>query len=187
MQQSSANPQLLRLRVSVFLAVSLDGFIARADGGIDWLMRYEDPGNEDYGFKDFFDTVDAIVMGRNTYDLALSFDTWLYGDTRMIVLTHRPVTSKHNETAYAGSLTDLVETLGREGVRRIYLDGGQTVRQGLAAGLVDDMTLTLIPTLLGQGIPLFGADVPESRWTLVGTKSYANGLVQVRYERAGLA
>jgi dihydrofolate reductase len=185
MQLSSADPQSQRPRVSVFLAVSLDGFIAREDGGIDWLTRIEDPGGEDYGFAAFFNTVDAIIMGRNTYDLALTFDAWHYGDKRIIVLTHRPLSPKHNETAYAGSLSDLIATMGREGVRRIYLDGGQTVREGLAAGLVDDMTLTLIPTLLGRGIPLFGAEVPESMWKLAGSRSFANGLVQVRYERAG--
>lgn len=172
-----------RPQVSVFLALSLDGFIAREDGGIDWLMKYEDPENEDYGFRAFFDSVDVLIMGRNTYDVARSFDSWPYGDKRMIVLTHRPLEAKHNEQAHSGSLESLVEALGGEGVRRIYLDGGNTIRQGLAAGLVDSMTLTIIPTLLGKGIPLFGADVPESDWKLTESKSFVNGLLQVRYER----
>lgn len=172
-----------RPQFSVFLALSLDGFIAREDGGIDWLMKYEDPENEDYGFKEFFDTVDVLVMGRNTYDVARSFDAWPYGDKRVIVLTHRPLELRHNEKTHLGPLAPLVESLGDAGVRRIYLDGGNAIRQGLAAKLVDDMTLTLIPTVLGEGIPLFGADVPESDWRLLESKSYSNGSVQVRYER----
>lgn len=172
-----------RPRVSVFLAVSLDGFIAREDGGIDWLMHYDDPG-EDYGFKAFFDTVDVLVMGRNTYDVATSFDTWPYGDKRLIVLTHRPIEPKHNETSYSGMVAELVQSLGYEGGKRICLDGGNAIRQGLAAGLVDDMTLTWIPMLLGRGIPLFTPDVPESEWKLAGVLSYASGLLQSRYERA---
>lgn len=178
MTNSSNRPQ-----VSVFLAVSLDGFIAREDGGIDWLMKYEDPDNEDYGFKAFFDSVDVLIMGRNTYDVVRNFDSWPYGDKRIIVLTHRPLEPKHNERAHSGPLESLVASLGVEGVHRIYLDGGNTIRQGLAAGLVDDMTLTIIPTLLGKGIPLFGADVPESDWKLTESKSFVNGLVQVRYEQ----
>lgn len=172
-----------RPQVSVFLALSLDGFIAREDGGIDWLMKYEDPENEDYGFKAFFDSVDVLVMGRNTYDVAIGFETWAYGDKRLVVLTHRPLVARHGEQAYSGPLTKIVEDLGRDGVRRIYLDGGNAIRQGLTAGLVDDMTLTLIPTLLGTGIPLFGADVPESDWRLLESKGYSNGLVQARYHR----
>lgn len=172
-------------QVSVFLALSLDGFIAREDGGIDWLMKYEDPENEDYGFKAFFDSIDVLIMGRNTYDVARSFDSWPYGDKRMVVLTHQPLEPKHSERAHSGPLESLVASLRNQGVQRIYLDGGNTIRQGLAAGLVDDMTLTLIPTLLGKGIPLFGADVPESDWKLVGQKSYSNGLVQVRYRKPG--
>lgn len=172
-----------RPQVSVFLASSLDGFIAREDGGIDWLMKYEDPENEDYGFKAFFDSVDVLVMGRSTYDVAIGFETWAYGDKRLVVLTHRPLVPKYGEHTYSGPLSRLVEQLGREGVGRIYLDGGNAIRQGLTAGLVSDMTLTLIPTILGRGIPLFGVDVPESDWRLVESKSFSSGLVQVRYER----
>ena len=170
-----------RPRVSVFLAVSLDGFIAREDGGIDWLTAFESPGVEDYGFKEFFDSIDVLIMGRNTYEVVLGLDPWPYGDKSLIVLTHRELTPLHNETAYSGSLSKLVQKLGGEGVRRIYLDGGNSIRQGLAEGLVDDMTLSWIPVTLGKGISLFGAEVPEVRWTLESVKEFSKTMVQTRY------
>ena len=171
-----------RPRCSVYIAISLDGFIARSDGGLDWLGIVERPG-EDYGYKVFFDSVDALVMGRKTYETVLGFETWPYENKRCVVVTHaasRAATpGKHGETFYSGSLETLLDRLGAEGVRRVYVDGGVLIRGFLAAGLIDDVTLSVIPILLGKGIPLFGG--VDRRMTLVSSQSFPSGLVQLRY------
>jgi dihydrofolate reductase len=168
---------------SVYIAASLDGYIARPDGGLEWLSVVERPG-EDYGYKAFFDSVDALVIGRRSYDAVLGLEKWPYEGKRCIVVTHAPPATKHGETFHAGPLPALVAQLGREGVRRIYVDGGALIRSFFAADLVDDVTLSIIPVLLGSGIPLFGGT--ERRLTLVSSRSFPSGLVQLCYnvERA---
>jgi dihydrofolate reductase len=172
-----------RPRCSVFIATSLDGFIARPNGGIDWLAIVERPG-EDYGFKSFFDSIDTLVMGRKTYETALSFDTWPYAGKRCVVLTHATPTSRHGEQFYAGDLAALVDRLGAEGSKRVYVDGGAVIAQFLASKLIDDVTVSLIPILLGDGAPLapkIGADV---RLELVEHRAFESGLVQLTYRVA---
>jgi dihydrofolate reductase len=177
--RSTARPQC-----SVYIAASLDGFIARLDGGLDWLSVVERPG-EDYGYKAFFDSVDALVIGRKTYDVALGFEPWPYGSKRCIVVTHAPPAAKLGETFHTGPLPSLMGQLSREGVRRIYVDGGALVRSFLAEDLVDDVTLSVIPVLLGSGRPLFGG--AERPLTLISSRSFPSGLVQLCYniEHAG--
>ncbi len=170
----------MRPRCSVFIALSLDGFIARGDGRIDWLSVVERAG-EDYGYARFMDSVDAIVFGRKTYETALGFDAWPYAGKRCVVLTHQQRTARHGETFHAGALDALVDALGAAGVKRVYVDGGTVIRQFLAAGLVDDMTLSIVPILLGEGIPLFGATERETRLDLVASRGLDSGLVQLEY------
>src|SRR5882757_8229591 len=137
-----------RPRCSVFIAASLDGYIARADGGIDWLSVVERAG-EDYGYTEFLGGVDTLVMGRRTYDTVLGFDEWPFAGKRCIVLTHaRPTSPRADEEFASGAPAALLEQLGRQGVRRVYVDGGAVIRQFLSAGLVDDLTLSVIPVLL---------------------------------------
>lgn len=169
-----------RPRCAVFMAVSVDGFIARSDGGLDWLEAVQLEG-EDYGYQAFFDSVDALVMGRNTYDAALSFERWPYEGKRCIVLTHRPASSRHGETFFDGTPDELIRALGRDGVRGVYVDGGATIRQFLASRLIDEMTLSIIPVVLGSGIRLFDSGAPEHPLVLLGSRSWPTGLVQVRY------
>jgi dihydrofolate reductase len=170
-----------RPRVSVFLAASLDGFIARRDGAIDWLSIVERP-DEDYGFKAFYASIDTLVIGRKTYDTALGFAAWPYVGKRCVVVTgstSRP--ARHGETFHSGALPALFARLGDEGTRHIYVDGGTVVAQALAAGLVDMLTLSVIPVLLGEGTPLapqLGRDV---HLELVGHRAFASGLVQLEY------
>lgn len=171
-----------RPRCSVFIATSLDGYIARPDGTFDFLTLVERP-NEDYGFADFFGSVDALVIGRNTYETALAFPDWPYAGKRCVVLTHREAPSVHGEQFFAGAPGALVEQLGLSGAQRLYVDGGAVIRQFLADGLIDDLTLSIVPVLLGQGVALFGAEVPEQRLVLENSKSYESGLVQLRYAR----
>ena len=171
----------MRPRCSVFIATSLDGFIARRDGGIDWLSIVETPG-EDYGYAKFFADVDALILGRGTYDTALGFPAWPYGDKRCVVLTHGSRESQHGERFHAGAPGPLLEELHAAGVRRIYVDGGAVIRLFLREGLIDDVTLSIVPILLGDGIPLFDASVPTRRLRLVASQGFPSGLVQLRYD-----
>jgi len=196
----------MRPRCSVFIATSLDGFIARRDGGIDWLSAVETPG-EDYAR--FFADVDALFLGRRTYETALGFGAWPYGDKRCVVFTHAARESRHGERFHAGPPGPLLDELQAAGVRRIYVDGGALIRSFLRKGLIDDVTLSIIPVLLGDGIPLFvdsgtlrgfpnppamvrgeqsspapHASVPERRVRLAGSQAFPSGLVQLRYELA---
>ena len=121
---------------SIFIAISLDGFIARQDGAIDWLSLVERPG-EDYGFQAFFATVDTLVVGRKTYETALGFDAWPYIGKRCVVLTHGELAGRHGERAHSGELGALVERLHADGARRVYVDGGNVIGQFLSVGLID--------------------------------------------------
>jgi dihydrofolate reductase len=172
---------MLQPRVSVFLAVSLDGYIAREDGSLDWLSLVQTDPAEDTGYEAFMASIDALLVGRHTYETALTFDPWPYRGKRVVVLTSRTATSRHGETFSHDSLPSLVKRLGEEGVNRIYLDGGTTIRQGLQAGIVTDMTLSWVPLLLGSGIPLFEKGLPETHWHLQSSRSFPSGLLQATY------
>ena len=171
--------------VSVFIATSLDGFIARENGSIDFLDCVQAPG-EDYGFQAFFASVDTVVIGRNTYNTVLGFGEWPYRDKRVVVLAHAAPASRHGERFHAGKLAPLLAQLHDEGSRRVYLDGGRTIRQGLAENLVDDMTISTIPVLLGKGLPLFAGDVPASTWDLTDAQGFASGLVRCCWRQRDL-
>jgi dihydrofolate reductase len=170
------------MQVSVFLGLSLDGYIAREDFGLDWLSMVETVPPEDTGYAEFWASVDVMVMGRHTYDSVLSFTPWPYAGKPLVVLSTRPTDAQHGETFHAGPLPGLIEDLRQQGHRRAYLDGGVVVQQGLEAGLVSDMTLSWLPVVLGSGRPLFRSGLPESRWTLTASRSFPSGLVQARYQ-----
>jgi dihydrofolate reductase len=161
---------------SVFIATSLDGYIARADHGLDWLKIVERPG-EDYGFAAFFATVDTLVMGRGTYDVVTAFPEWPYGAKRIVVLTHRPAQPREGVEFFGGNIADLRLS------GRTYVDGGNVIQQFLTAGLVDDMTISIIPIILGGGIRLFAGGEGEHRMHLEGHQAWDSGLVQLRYTR----
>lgn len=172
------------MKGSVFIATSADGFIARQDGSLDWLEVPE--ANEDYGFAGFMESVDALVMGRNTYDAVAAMGEWPYGEKPVIVMTGRPLQIPETlsgviETSALPPL-ELADELDRRGIHHVYVDGGKTIQSFLDAGLVGRMTITTIPVLLGEGIPLFGAVGGDVRLSHVGTMSYTNGLVQTTYE-----
>jgi dihydrofolate reductase len=177
------------MRVSVYIAASLDGFIARPDGDIDWLHAVEDPEGEDYGYYDFLDSVDAIVMGRHTFEKVLTFGGWPFDDAKRVVvlsstLAALPTDLPATVTLAAGTPAEVLAQLATEGIGQIYLDGGQTIQRFLAAGLVSRLIVTRIPVVLGRGIPLFGP-LDEDVWlTHTETKSFSNGLVQSTYEVA---
>jgi dihydrofolate reductase len=165
---------------SVFIATSLDGFIARTDGSIDWLEAVQVEG-EDYGYADFFAAVDVVVMGKNTWQTVLGFDEWPYVGKRVIVLSHTPEEPTHDEVFFAGDVRDL--DLDHQ---HVYVDGGDVIRQFLAAGLVDELTVSVVPVVLGVGRALFAGGV-EQKLTLVDSKAFPSGLVQLRYTLPGPA
>lgn len=167
-------------RASVYIAVSLDGFIARNDGAIDWLSIVEREG-EDYGYARFFETVDALVMGRRTYESVLGFGAWPYAGKRCVVLTRSLTSTRHDEELYSGDLTPLFERLAVEGVQHVYVDGGEVIGQALSADLVDTLTISIIPVMLGAGTslaPSLGRDV---RLEHVAHRTFESGLVQLDY------
>jgi dihydrofolate reductase len=170
------------MRCSVFIATSLDGFIAREDGSLDWLPP---GGGEEHGYTEFMSGIDVVVMGRMTYETVLGFDAWPYIGTRVVVLSNRPLASATPEGAVfetmSGAPADIVSRLAGRGLRHAYVDGGITVQRFLAAGLIQRLTITRIPVLLGRGIPLFGAVPRDIRLDHVATRSYEGGMVQSEY------
>ncbi|SMB97115.1 dihydrofolate reductase family protein [Deinococcus hopiensis] len=172
-------------RVTVFLGLSLDGYLAREDHTLDWLSLVQTDPPEDTGYTTLMSSIDVLVMGRQTYDVALTFPSWPFVGKRVVVLTHRRLEPEHGEEAFEGPLEYLIERLGREGHQHVYLDGGNVVRQGLQRGLVSDLTLSWVPVILGSGIALFDRGLPEQRWTLTNSRVFPSGLFQATYRAWG--
>ncbi len=170
-----------RPRISIYIAMSIDGYIAREDGNIDWL-EIGHTGDEDYGFKEFFNSIDTLILGKNTYKVVSSFDKWPYSGKRVIVLSNTLKKVRKEAELYSGPLPNLVSSLYSEGVKHIWIDGGVTVSKFLEANLVDSVTLSVISTILGSGIRLFNTMNQEHICRLISTKSYPSGLVQLKYE-----
>lgn len=175
------------LKLSVFVSTSLDGYIAKKNGDLDWLNAASAnvPDSEDFGFIQFMQSIDVIVMGRNTYEKALSFGGWPYGRASVIVLSRTPIElpddPDHNVFATAESLKELCRRLEEEGAKRLYVEGGITIQRFLADGLITDMTINIAPVVLGSGIPLFGRIGKSITFEHVATKSYDFGFVQSTY------
>ncbi len=169
----------------VFIATSLDGFIARLDGNIDWLLKC-DHSHEDHGYAEFIADKDCIVMGRGSYEKALTFEKWPY-DRPVLVLSKKlagtPVPKELEGKLNFSSLTptDTMKALASKEIRRVYVDGGQIVQSFLRDGLVKDMVITTVPVLIGAGRPLFGALTSDIHLALVSNRSFPSGLVQTTY------
>jgi dihydrofolate reductase len=172
--------------VSVFIATSLDGFIARENGELDWLSGPSGENGEDYGFASFLNRIDALVMGRKTFEKVMTFQDWPYGKKPVIVLTRRPLRIPQNLSGsvelMVGSPAKIVGRLAKRGFHRLYVDGGETIRGFLEAGLIHVLILTRIPILLGSGIPLFGPLRRDVALRHVKTRAFASGFVQSTYE-----
>ena len=173
-----------RPEISVFLGVSLDGYIAGKNHDLSWLGHYATDDPETTGYSELMRNTDALVMGRHTYEAIRHLDPWPFGDRRVIVLTSRRLVAEHNECFFSGSLRELAAVLAAEGVRHVYLDGGRVVREALEAGLVDNLTLSWLPLLLGEGIPLFGGGLPSSDWITQFVRWLPSGIVQASYRRS---
>jgi dihydrofolate reductase len=168
--------------VSVFVGASIDGFIARPNGDLDWLPE---GGGEPHGYHEFIATVDAIVIGRKTFEKVLTLGPWFYGDKRVVVLSSRPV----NLSAAVGGVVEqmagppdeIVARLAAGGAHHLYVDGGVTIQRFLRAGLVQRLIITRVPVLIGDGIPLFGSLPHDIRLRHVATRDFPSGLVQSEY------
>ena len=174
----------MTVKISVYIAASLDGFIARKNGDLDWLPAGEE-GGEDFGYAEFMSTIDHVVMGRNTFEKVLTFGGWHY-DKKVIVLTSRDLTIPPELADKVEALhlspRELVHEMDRRGAKGIYLDGGVTIQRFLRESLVDEMTITTIPILLGEGLPLFGKLEKDIKLELVKSESFKNGFVQNKYK-----
>ena len=170
-------------RVSVFIASSIDNYIATDDDRLDWLDSAAVPG-EDYGYENFMSTVDGMAMGRGTWNYIESIDPLPFGDRRLFVFTHRPPRQERSGiTFWQRDPHEAVEEWASLGLAHIYLDGGQLISSFLAEGLVDDFLLTKIPILLGSGRPLFHRIGRATNLTLEGVESFPSGIVNLRYRR----
>jgi dihydrofolate reductase len=172
---------------SVFVGVSLDGFIARRDGAYDFLPTNGDPN----GYKDFIATVDALVIGRNTFDIVRAFPKWPYDDRRVVVLSTRPVdfstirkkmAGGDRTEQMSGDPAEIVSKLDARGFEHVYVDGGITVQNFLRAGMIQRIIINRYPVLLGDGIPLFGSLPHDVQLRHVATQHYPKGLVKSEYE-----
>jgi dihydrofolate reductase len=171
---------MTRVVTAAFLGMSLDGFIAGPKDELDWLERGGGPP-EDHGFDPFFASVEALLIGRRTWEVVNGFPEWPYREKPVNVLTHRPGDGRHGERFVAGTPAAVLERLGAEGLRRVYVDGGQVVSQFLAAGLLDELTVSVLPVVIWKGIRLFSGVGPEQWLRLDGFRTWPSGLVQLRY------
>jgi len=174
------------VRASVYIATSLDGFIARENGDLDWLVGNSAGDGEDYGYKNFMDTVDVVVMGRNTYEKVMTFGEWPYGAKPVVVLSRRPLQIPEQIAQSVEAMScppaELVRRLSQRGAHHLYVDGGKTIQGFLDAGLIQHIIITRIPVLIGKGIPLFGPLASDIKLRHVETRQFPTGLVQSEYE-----
>ena len=170
------------VKTTVFVGTSLDGFIARTDGALDFLPE---GGGEPHGYDEFMATVDALVIGRKTYETVLAFDTWPYGEKSVFVLSTRPLAPAPvgaRVERLSGPPTEVHAQLAARGLQHVYIDGGITIQGFLRAGLIQRLIVTRVPVLIGEGISLFGTVARDIPLKHVATRQYASGLVQSEYE-----
>lgn len=167
-----------------YVAMSLDGCIATSDGRIGWLAPFESAG-EDYGYAKFYDSIDAVIVGRNTYNQSLTFSEWPYPDKPVWVFSTRPLPAERADvTVTSKSPSEVAMELKALGLRRAWLVGGAKLAASFrAAGLVTELIVSVIPVVLGAGIPLFDGPGPAENLKLVDTKTFANGIAQLRYAK----
>ncbi|MDW7695619.1 dihydrofolate reductase family protein [Flammeovirgaceae bacterium SG7u.111] len=174
-------------KVKLYIATSLDGYIARPDGKLDWLDAVPNPDKLDYGYFAFYDSVDTVIMGRKTYEEVLGFGVpWPYPDSKSYVLTKsgKGEAKTENTEIYAGDIKELVDKLNAEGGKDVWLvGGGELVTAFLNLDLIDEMIISIAPTIIGEGIPLFPNKPKDSTWKLAGTESFPNGMVILTYTK----
>jgi dihydrofolate reductase len=173
------------MNVSVFIGTSVDGFIARPNGELDFLPP---GGGEPHGYAEFMESVDALVIGRKTYETVLAFETWPYDEKPVFVLSTRslaPAPAGAVVEHLSGEPAEIVSQLDARGIKHIYVDGRITIQRFLRAGLIQRLIITRVPVLIGDGVSLFGSLPHDVRLEHVATRHYPSGLVQTEYRVAG--
>ena len=173
------------MTASVFIGISVDGFIARKNDDLDFLPEDCEP----HGYTEFIASIDAIVMGRKTFEKVLTFGAWPYGDKRVVILSSRPIDLSVVRGGVveqmAGEPAEIVAQLAARGIHNLYIDGGVTIQRFLRAGMIQRLIITRVPVLIGEGVPLFGALAHDVRLRHTATRHYPSGLVQSEYEVVG--
>lgn len=171
-------------KIKLYIAASIDGYIARSDGDLDWLTKYPINSETNYGYDDFYKSVDTVIMGGQTYRDILSMDfIWPYKDKTTYVITRNPMETKENIHFITENIIEEISKLREENGKDIWLaGGGQLITMLLVSDLVDEMIITTIPVILGNGIALFPKQPKESQWELQSSISYTNGVVQAKYK-----
>lgn len=170
---------------SVFIAMSLDGYIARPDGDVSWLPTSGAPEDGDYGYGDFMSDIDTVVYGRKTFEKILTMGFWPYENERIVVLSSGSPDIPEDRRMQVEVMNlqpgALLERLGREGSKGAYVDGGVTIQRFLRAGALDRLIVTIIPVLIGSGIPLFGDLSQDVPLDLESSRVFSNGMIQCHY------
>ena len=180
---------MIRKSVSykVFIAASLDGYIADLNGDIGFLDIFPAPEGDDMGYNDFIDGIDAILMGRKSFETVLGFEIpWPYTKHVFVwskTLTELPQELNSKVTLVKGNIYEAIEFIHQRGFLILYVDGGKTIQSFIKENLIDELTITTIPVLLGEGISLFGKSNGLKKFNCVGNKLYSNGMVQNSFVR----
>jgi dihydrofolate reductase len=173
------------MTVHVYIAASLDGYIADRNGSLDWLTGIQDPSGGDFGFAEFISGIDAVVMGRKTFDTVVDFEPWPYPKPVFVLsntLKELPARLAGKCELIHGTPAEIIHTLAGRGLNNLYVDGGQTIQSFLSGGLVDEMVITRIPILLGGGAPLFGSLDKPIHFEFLRSESLPPG-IQKNYYR----
>ncbi|MDH6310325.1 dihydrofolate reductase [Dysgonomonas sp. PFB1-18] len=173
-------------KIKLYIASSIDGYIARPDGDLDWLSNYPITHTMNYGYDEFFESVDIVIMGGRTYRDILNMDVvYPYESKISYVITRNQINStKENIHFVTNNIIEIISSLKEEQGRDIWLvGGGELISMFLNYDLIDEMIITYIPILLGDGIPLFPKSEKESKWHLLNRKSYNNGVLSIEYQR----
>jgi len=170
-------------KIKLYIAASIDGYIARNDGDLDWLTEFPNPEKTDYGYKEFFESVDTVVMGGRTYRDILSMDVlWPYKDKATYVITRNPMNEREKIHFISENVIESLSELREQSGKDIWLvGGGKLTTMLLNENMIDEMIITTIPVILGNGISLFPDSPKESKWSLQRTESYGNGVMQATY------
>lgn len=171
-------------KIKLYIAASIDGYIARNDGDLDWLTEYPINTETNYGYDAFYESIDTVLMGRRTYHDILNMDVlWPYKDKETYVITRNPMNEKQNIHFITENVIENISRLREQNGKDIWLvGGGKLITILLNENMVDEMIITTIPVILGSGMPLFPDNPKESKWKLENNESYKNGVTQVTYK-----
>jgi dihydrofolate reductase len=179
--------EVLAMKVASFIACSMDGFIARSDGDIGWLSDIPNPEGSDYGYSGFMRNIDAIIMGRKTFDTVKTFGAWPY--TKPVFILSNSLFKLGPEydgkaSIINGGLRSMLDNLAGHGFSNFYVDGGKTIRGFLSEDLLDEITITTVSILLGHGVPLFGGMLDDERkFSVISVEKLNDSMTQTRYSR----